>query len=155
MRKESVMQMLTRGILIKAPVDRVFDFLVDPNNLPQVWPNIVEVKNVKKSKINHGFNFNWVYKMSGLRFEGKCETVEYIQYELLVVRSNKAFESTTTWRFQSGGRDTHLMLKIDYEIPAILLNQMKEEIIIQENEHEADAMIQNVRTRLELETVYA
>ena len=70
------MQTIIRDILVKAPVDRVFDFLVDPNNLPEVWPNIIEVKNVKKSKSNDGFNFNWAYKMSGMRFEGKSETVE-------------------------------------------------------------------------------
>ena len=149
------MQTIIRDILIKTRVDRVFDFLVDPNNLPEVWPNFIEVKNVKKSKTNQGLNFNWAYKMAGMRFEGKFETVEYIPYELLVIKSNQALESTITWRFQPGGHETHLLLKIEYEIPASLKNRMKEEIIIQENEHEADAMLQNVKTRLELEVAYA
>ena len=149
------MQTIIRDILVKAPVDRVFDFLVDPNNLPEVWPNIIEVKNVKKSKSNDGFNFNWAYKMSGMRFEGKSETVEYIPYEHLVTNSNKALESTITWRFRPGAHETQLLLRIEYEIPTSLRNRMKEEIVIQENEHEIDAMLQNVKTRLELEPAYA
>jgi len=149
------MQTITRDILVNASVDRVFDFLVDPNNLPEVWPNMIEIKNVKKSKSNDGFNFSWAYKMSGMRFEGKSETVEYIPYELLVIKSNKGLESTITWRFQPGAHETHLMLKIEFEIPTSLKNRMKEEIVIQENEHEVDAMIQNVKTRLELEVAYA
>ena len=47
------------------------------------------------------------------------------------------------------------MLRIEYEIPASLRNRTKEEIVIQENEHEVNAMLQNVKTRLELETAYA
>ena len=56
------MKTIVRDIRVDAPVERVFDFLLDPNNLPEIWPNIVEVKGVKKSKDNEGFNFNWVTK---------------------------------------------------------------------------------------------
>ena len=66
------MKTLVRDIRVDTPVERVFEFLVDPNNLPEIWPNIIEVKSVKKSKDNEGFNFNWAYKMSGLSFEAPC-----------------------------------------------------------------------------------
>ena len=146
---------IVRDIRVDTPVERVFDFLLDPNNLPEIWPNIIEVKNVKKSKDSEGFNFNWTYKMSGLPFEGKCETIEYTRYERLVVKSNKALDSTITWRFQPSGRETHVTLRFEYQIPSPLLKRMKEEIVIQENEHEVDALLQNLKSRLELQPVYA
>jgi len=146
---------IVRDIRVDTPVERVFDFLLDPNNLPEIWPNIIEVKNVKKSKDTEGFNFNWTYKMSGLPFEGKCETIEYTRYERLVVKSNKALDSTITWRFQPSGRETHVTLRFEYQIPSSLLKRMKEEIVIQENEHEVDALLQNLKSRLELQPVYA
>jgi uncharacterized membrane protein len=146
---------IVRDIRVDTPVERVFDFLLDPNNLPEIWPNIIEVKNVKKSKDSEGFNFNWTYKMSGLPFEGKCETIEYTRYERLVVKSNKALDSTITWRFQPSGRETHVTLRFEYQIPSSLLKRMKEEIVIQENEHEVDALLQNLKSRLELQPVYA
>jgi uncharacterized membrane protein len=156
MRKEFVMNMKTivRDIQVDAPVDRVFDFLVDPNNLPEIWPNIIEVKSIKKSKDNPGFNFNWVYKMAGLPFEGKGETIEYTPYERLAVKTNKGLDSTITWRFQPAGRETHVTLRFEYQIPSSLLKRTKEEVVIQENEHEVDAMVQNLKSRLELEPVY-
>jgi uncharacterized membrane protein len=156
-RKEFVMTAKTiiRDIRVDTSVDRVFDFLADPNNLPEIWPNIIEVKNVKKSKNNEGFNFGWTYKMSGALFEGKCETIEYFPYERLIVKSNKALDSTITWRFQPGGRETHVMLKMEYQIPSSLLKRTKEEFVIHENEHEVDAMLQNLKSRLELEPAYA
>lgn len=149
------MKTILRDIRVDAPVDRVFDFLVDPHHLPEIWPNIVEVKNVKKSKSHEGFNFSWDYKMAGEQFEGKCETIEYIPYERLVIKSNKGLDSTITWRFQPTGRETLVSLKFEYQIPASLLKRMKEEIIVQENNHEVEAMLQNIKSRLELESVYA
>ena len=157
MRKEFVMNTKTivRDIRVDTPVERVFDFLLDPNNLPEIWPNIIEVKNVKKSKDNEGFNFNWAYKMSGLPFEGKCETIEHVPYERLVVKSNKALDSTITWRFQPSGRETHVTLRFEYQIPSSLLKRIKEDVVIQENEHEVEALLQNLKSRLELQPVYA
>ena len=157
MRKEFVMNMktITRDIRVDTSVDRVFDLLVDPHHLPEIWPNIVEVKNVKRSKNNEGFNFTWIYKMSGVQFEGKCETIEYVPYERLVIKSNKGLDSTITWRFQPGGRETQLTFKMEYQIPSSLLKKTKEEIVIHENEHEVDAMLQNLKSRLELELAYA
>ena len=146
---------IVRDIQVDIPVERVFDFLLDPNNLPEIWPNVIEVKNVKKSKDHEGFNFNWTYKMFGLPFEGKCETIEHIPYERFVVKSNKALDSTITWRFQPSGRETHVTLRFEYQIPSSLLKRMKEEIVIQENEHEVDALLQNLKSRLELQPVYA
>ena len=144
------MKTIARDIQIDVPVERVFDFLADPNHLPEFWPNFIEVKNVKKSKANDSFTYNWAYKMSGLQLEGKAETVEYIPRERLVIQSDKALESTITWRFQPSGRGTHLTLKFEYDIPSSLLKRTKEEIILRENEHEVDAMLQNIKSWLEL-----
>ena len=149
------MKTIIRDIRIDAPVDRVFDFLVDPHHLPEIWPNIVQVENVKKAKNNDGFNFTWDYKMAGMQFEGKCETIDQVPYERLVVKTNKGLDSTLTWRFQPSAQQTHVSLKFEYQVPASLLKKTREEIVFQENEHEVDAMLQNLKSRLELEPAYA
>jgi len=149
------MKMITRELRIDAPVDRVFDFLADPHHLLEIWPNIVEVNNVKKSKDNNGFNFSWGYKMAGTQFEGKCETIEYVPYERFAIKTNKGLDSTVLWRFQPSGQQTQITFRFEYQIPSTLLKTIKEQIVVQENEHEVDAMLQNVKTRLELEPAYA
>jgi len=45
-------------------------------------------------------------------------------------------------------------LQFEYQIPASLLKRTKEEIVTHEAEHELDAMLQNLKTRLELQPVY-
>ncbi|HXQ33710.1 MAG TPA: hypothetical protein VN843_06845, partial [Anaerolineales bacterium] len=83
------------------------------------------------------------------------ETIEYVPYERLVFKSNKGLDSTISWSFQPGGRETHVTLKFEYQIPSSLLKKVKEEIVIRENEHEVDAMLQNLKSKLELELAYA
>jgi uncharacterized membrane protein len=149
------MKTIIEDIQVEAPLDIVFDFLVDPHNLREIWPNIVEVKSVKKSKSNAGFNFSWTYKMAGVDLEGKCESIEYIPYELLVVKSSKGLDSTITWRFNSTGHTTHVTLTFDYQPPASALKQAEEAVLIQENEHGVETMLQNLKNRLELQPSHA
>ena len=148
------MKTTIRDIRLNVPFDQVFSFVVDPRNLPEIWPNIVEVKNVKKSKSNEGFNFNWVYKMTGEQFEGNCETIEYRPYDRFAIKTSNGLNSTITWSFRPTSQETQVTLQFEYQIPASLLKRTKEEIVTQETEHELDAMLQNLRTRLELQPVY-
>lgn len=149
------MNKILRDVRIKAPIDKVFNFLADPRNLPEIWPNIVEVNNIKKSKGNEGYTFDWTYKMSGTRFEAKAETVEFVQNQRLVIDSTKGLDCTLKWKFQPEMNETRLLLEFEYKAPAPLLNKLKEQTILQENEHDLDAVLENVRSRAELELAYA
>ena len=149
------MQTITRDVLVKAPIEKVFNFLVDPHNLAEIWPNIVEVKGVKKARNTDGFKFTWEYKMAGVPFEGKCETIEHVPHERIVIKSTKGLDSTITWMLQPARQDTQVILKFEYQIPASVLKQAEEEAVVQENEREVDAMFQNLKDRLELERIHA
>jgi len=149
------MKTIARSIQVTAPLDLVFDFLVDPHNLSKIWPSIVEVKSVKKSKHNDGFNFNWDYKMADMHFEGKCETIEYVPNESIAIKSTKGLDSTITWRLNPVGQGTHVALQFEYQIPSSLLKQTDEEIVTKELEHEINTVLQNLKNQLELQPAHA
>ena len=149
------MQTITRDVKVHAPLERVFSFLVDPHNLSEIWPSIVDVKSVKKVKNRDGFKFNWNYKMSDVEFEGKCETIEYIPNERIAIKSTKGLDSTITWTLKPAGQETQVNLKFEYQIPASVLKQMDEQTVIEENEREVDVMLENLKNRLELEPAHA
>ncbi len=146
---------ISRQIKINAPVNKVFDFLSEPQNLSEVWPNIVEVRNIKRPKIGNNTQYDWTYKMSGMRFDSKAEIVGFALYERLATKSNKGLISTITWEFNMTERVTQVNFDIEYEIPASLLNKVNEKIIIQENEHDVDAMLGNLKSHVEIEMAYA
>lgn len=149
------MQTITHDVLIKAPIERVFSFLVDPHNLLEIWPSIVEVKSVKKVKNRDGFKFNWNYRMSDMEFEGKCETIEYIPNERIAIKSTKGLDSTITWTLKPMGQETQVTLKFEYQIPASVLKETEEAAVVETNERDVDVMLQNLKNRLELELAHA
>ncbi len=40
------MAKIEKSLLIHAPVEKIFDFMANPENLPVVWPSLREVRNV-------------------------------------------------------------------------------------------------------------
>lgn len=63
------MAKVKKTISINAPVEKVFGYFEEPTNLPEIWPSMVEVKDVQRLP-NGGTSFRFVYKMLGVRLEG-------------------------------------------------------------------------------------
>ena len=146
---------ILRDTKIKAPFNKAFDFLSEPKNLTEIWSNLVEIKNIKRPKVGNNVQYDWVYKMAGMRLDGKSEITDFVLYERLVTKSRKGSTNTTTWNFNKVEHDTELQLKIEYEIPASLHGKVDEKTIVEENEHEVDAMLENLRRHIELELAHA
>ncbi len=142
------MATLKASITINAPVEKVFAYLSDPNNLPKVWPNLVEVKDVQPAPAG-GYNFSWVYKMAGMRFDGASETVEQIPNQRTVTRSTKGIESHFVWTYEPENGGTKLTVEIEYKVPVPLLGNLAEALIVKQNEQEAATLLANLKIKME------
>ena len=140
-----------REILIHAPIEKVFAFISDPHNLPQIWPSMVEVKHAVRNSTG-GYDFDWVYKMAGAHFNGASQTTEYILNQRIITQSTKGIESRFAWDYKAEGHDTKIALEVEYKVPVPLLGKLAEAVITKQNEHEADTMLNNLKDRMEIET---
>ena len=145
---------LHKTVKIHVPVDRVFAFLTDPHNLPEIWPSMVEVKNVTPAT-GGGYNFGWVYKMAGMKFEGASDATEFVLNQRHGTKSTKGIESKFTWIYQTEDTDTRLTVDIEYKVPIPLIGKIAEAIILKQNDHEADTLLENLKNRMEIETPVA
>ena len=143
------MAKITKSVTINAPVEKVYAFMSEPTNLPEIWPSMVEVKDVQPSPAG-GYNFSWVYKMAGVRFDGASETTEAIPNQRVVTKSTKGIESTFVWMYEPEGDGTKLTLEIEYTVPIPLLGKLAEAFIVKQNQHEADVMLANLKARMEI-----
>ena len=141
---------ITRSIHINAPVEKVFAYMHDPRNMPEFWPSMVEVKDVKETPEGVGATFSWAYKMAGMRFEGSSETTEYIPNRRTVTRSTKGIQSTFVWTYDAEAGGTKVTSEAEYAVPIPLLGKLAEPFILKQNEHEAEAMLANLKARMEL-----
>lgn len=142
------MAKLSRKTTIHAPAEEVFNFLEDKTHLPEFWPSIMEVSDIRDLPTG-GQHFHWAYKLVGLRFEGDTEEVEVIPNKKLVAKSKKGIESTITWLLEEHGGDTDVIVEAEYKVPVPVLGKVAEHVVLKINEHEADAMIANLKTQIE------
>jgi uncharacterized membrane protein len=149
-RKEAwTMAKITRSISISAPVEKVFAYMDDPTHMPEFWPSMIEVKDVKQAPEGVGSTFGWVYKMAGMRFEGVSETTEHIPNQRTATRSTKGIQSTFVWTYEPEDGGTKLTSEVEYVVPIPLLGRLAEAFILKQNEHEAETMLANLKARME------
>ena len=114
------MAKVEKTVTINAPVEKVFDYIKQKTNLPEIWPSMVEAKDVQ-SLPNGGDSFRWVYKMAGMRFEGSSEDIEYIANQRIVSKNRGGIDSTITWTVKPEAKGT----KVTFRLPLNNRNEKK------------------------------
>ena len=142
------MAKLEKSITINAPVEKVFSYIDGGTNLPEIWPSLVEVKDVQRLP-NGGHSDRFVYKMAGIRLEGTSEDVEYIPNQRIVTKTTGGADSTQTWLFQPEAGGLKVTFKVEYTVPIPALGKLAEAIIVKMNEREGDLILANLKARME------
>jgi coenzyme Q-binding protein COQ10 len=139
---------ISRSVVINAPVEKVFEYATNPESLLEFWPSMVEVKDVHAGQ-GVGDNYRWVYKMAGMRLEGQAECVEYTVNEHVTMKNTGGVPSTFVWNYSPENGGTKVTMEAEYTIPVPLLSKLAEAFIVKGNEHEADALMANLKARME------
>jgi uncharacterized membrane protein len=142
------MAKIEKAITINAPVEKVFGYVDEPTNLPEIWSSIVEVKDVQRLP-NGGTSFRFVYKMAGVRLEVTSEDIEHIPNQRVVSKTKGGIESTFTWTFQPEAGGTKVTAESEYSVPIPLLGKLAEAFIVKLNENEAELVLANLKARME------
>ena len=138
-----------RSITINAPVTKIFDYLSEPTNQPEIWPSLIEIKDVQRLPDGKTKN-RWVYKMAGIRLEGTSEGVESVANQRIVSKTKGGVESTQTWIFQPEAGGTKVTFEVEYTVPIPVLGKLAEAIIVKMNEHEGEVILANLKSRMEI-----
>jgi uncharacterized protein YndB with AHSA1/START domain len=139
---------IDKDITIEAPPEKVFDFLVEPTHFPEIFPSLIDVKDVEKLPAG-GYKYRWIYKLAGIKFEGETETTEFVPPKTIVDRTKGEIESTFEWKFFAENGGTKVHLEVGYEVPKKLFGRFAEPFLLKLNEREADMVLANLKDRLE------
>ena len=141
------MPRIERSILINAPVAEVFAYIDDPNNYPQWVPGVVAVAGVIGQGV--GRFFRWTYKMAGVTFDGESTYTDYVPTERIVKHSRGGVISIWTYHFNAEGSATRLDVTIEYTIPIPVVGKLVQQLVLGQNQREADLAMANIKARLE------
>ena len=137
-----------KQIHIDAPVEKVFAFAVEPENLPEIWPSLMKVDNVERSPTN-GNSWDWEYKMAGMPFSGHSETTEFVPNKRVVTQNKEGIPSTFFWDYSAEDGGTTVDVMVEYTIPIPVLGNMAEKVIVKMNNNEMDALLANLKAVME------
>lgn len=141
------MAKIERSVKINAPVEKVFEFIGDPENFLQTHPGLTNVGDVTGR--GEGQTWSWSYKMMGLPFQGKAQVIRSVLNSERVERTTGGIRSTWTWRLKREDGGTQVDLTIDYTIPVPVLGKVGEWLTLRQNEREADVGMANIKDRME------
>lgn len=142
------MAKVIKSITINAPVEKVFEYVADQTNLPEIWPSLVESQIVERLP-NGGSKTQYVYKMAGMKFEGMTIDTEFIPNKRTVSKTEGGIESEITWEYESEGEGTKVTFTGEYTVPVPLLGKLAEAFIVKQNENEAEIILANLKARME------
>ncbi len=136
-----------KEVTIEAPVEKIFEYLDSPTNLPEVWPSFYQVKDVEDLP-EGGHRFTYTYNLAGRPSSGFMETSKHVTNERIVETATGDIESTYAFMFESRNGTTKVLFDADFETPTF--DKKFEPFIARWNEYEADAFMHNLKARFEL-----
>jgi len=137
-----------KTVVVNVPVQKVYDYLMNPLSLLEYWPSIIDVRDIQKLP-NGGSKFNFTYKMAGIRLECTSEDTEIIPNHKMVNKSTGGIDSILTWTLEPTGSGTKMELAVEYNIPIPVIGKLAEAVIVKINEQEANSVAANIKTHLE------
>ena len=108
---------------INAPVEKVFEYYTNPDNIKEAWPRdiVKESESLSGSKSEEGSEMKVKGQYMGKEEEMILEVVDKQQNRRLVTRQTqgpfKKWESIQEFQ-ENGDNRTHVRHSIDYELPA-------------------------------------
>ncbi len=143
------MPKIEKSITINAPLEEVFPYINDPNNFPEIWPSMVEVKEVNQVPEGVGSSWKWVYKMAGMRFKGSSEVTEFFANHRIIYKHKGGIAATSSVEVKPVDGGTKYTAVIEYTVPIPLLGKLAEAFIRRLNENEMDVLLSNLKARME------
>lgn len=138
------------SVTINVPPEQVFAQISEPMNAMENIANVLEVKDITGQ--GAGMSYKLVYKMTGVRLSLDCTFVEYTPNERLTVQIKGAMNGTQTYEVKSLDTGSQLLVTSEYEIPFPLVGKIAEALLKKHNEREWQAILDNIKAKLEAET---
>lgn len=142
------------SIIIQRPVKEVFDYALNPDNIPNIMPNVVKLEKLSEGPIDKGTKFLETRNIRGREAKAEIEITEFELYKTYTTKS-VAGEITIVYKysFDSIEEGTQVQFEANVHIRGLfsffsrralvkilkqedgyLLQYLKEEIMKKENE---------------------
>ena len=141
------MPRIINNITINAPVEKVFEYISNPENIMEWWPNVTAIRDITGRGELQSWTFD--YKMLGLHFTSKAKVTRSRINTERRVESKGGMDASWYWEFRPTDGGTQLRWVIDYTIPIPVLGKVGELLMMRRNERVARFAMANIKEKME------
>jgi len=135
--------------MIHAPIQKVFDFIVDPTQTPKAMTGSIENSNISEFPLKEGSTYNYKYKMLGVTLDGVWEVKQIESPKIYSARTLGDAESEWNYELHEDARVTYITLTVTYKPPQTVAERVKMAAMIKVNELEAKNFLHNLKVLTE------
>ena len=135
------------SVLIHAPLEDVFSYVDDPNQLPTWLPGMVEVRDVIGT--GQGQQYEYTYKMAGVLLRGQNVVIEHVPNERGVHQVIGMISALWDYSVEPHAHGTLLNLEVEYAVPIPVLGRLAERLAIKQNAASFELALVNVKDVME------
>ena len=141
------MTRVTKSIIINSPVEKVFEYLSNPEQIMEWQPNVTNIKDIT----GHGEQQRWIwnYKVMGMSFREKATVARSTLNAERRVDSKGGIPNTWLWKFKTENGGTRLDCEMDYTIRFPLLGKVGELLLLRGNNRIVNTAMVNIKNRME------
>jgi len=142
------MTRIEKSVFIKASAKKIYDYLIEPSNLPEYWPNVKKVSDIKPLA-NGGFSTRWEYRLAGITFKGTGATIECVQDKCIVDHIKGGIDSVQKWTLKPEANGTRATFEVEYDIPTPVVGGILEKLFDGVNQRDGEKIMALLKSRME------
>lgn len=135
--------------MIKAPIQRVFEYTASPENGPMFIPNLNENSNISVTPTQVGQKWNWRFNMVGVDITGEAEVTKVETPHEWDLKISGGSHGSWKFMFEEADGGTKVALDVEYEMPPGVIGKLSANAVEKINQKNTDDILQHLKTILE------
>jgi len=119
------------SVTINAPIEKVFDTIVDPALTAQWSSGVSEVTNIKGNPWEKGSSVDMAYHVLGMKFTQHMVTSEIEKPRKVIYEMTGGFPGTFEFALERQGQATKVDTRIDYSVPGGIIGKIANQLLLE------------------------
>jgi len=119
------------SVTINAPIEKVFDTIVDPELTAQWSAGISDVTNIKGNHWEKGSSADFTYHVLGMKFTQQMITSEIEKPRKVIYEMTGGFPGTFGFTLEPQGQATKVDTRIDYSVPGGIIGKIANQLLLE------------------------
>ena len=148
---------------IETPVEKVLEFVDDPENLAKCAPMVERVVEVGRSGRRVGNSFRVIYRVLGMRFNEEFRVIGFEpprrhtphrRFQIWQTFHGRV-RGTFTWTLEAEGNQTYASLDAAYQLMCGVFARALDALLVERAvQKDVDQMLENMKRQLERQTMF-